>query len=287
MPSAVPYLGGKSSRNGSGLGAWIAGILPPVGSGSYIEPFAGMLGVLLQLPKSRIEIVNDIDGRIVNWWRQLRDCPDELLRRLASTPWSREEYCRQLDLMNGSSPMVSAVAVSVVLRQSLRSNLSSEPSAWRRHFLPGSSHQESYIHQLVEIADRIKDVQLECTDAVKLLERTTGIDDAIIYADPPYPSAPAGQYYGAGQLDIPALIEVFSAQKGSVAISGYGDEWDALGWERHEFKVKSQAMGNLKGESRSGRVEVLWTNFTPEVSAPVAMFDLSEERCPERLSATL
>ena len=238
-----------------------------------------MLGVLLQRQKARKEIANDIDGRIINWWRQLRESPDEMLRQLSRMPHSREEYCRQLDLISSDDPMLSAVAVSVVLRQSLRSSLDSEPSSWRRSFYSGSSSASVYLRNLAEIAWRIKDVQFECKDAIKLLDRTADIPDAVIYADPPYPSAPAGSHYGADQLDVNALTEIFAAQKGSVAISGYGDEWDALGWERHEFKVKLQSLGNLAGDKRPGRTEVLWTNYTPEVSAPVAMFESSEEEC--------
>lgn len=79
----LPYLGGKSIRANSGLGAWIVSLLPPPSSGqTYIEPFAGMLGVLLQRTPAGTEIVSDADGRIIAFWRELRDNTDAFAERV-------------------------------------------------------------------------------------------------------------------------------------------------------------------------------------------------------------
>lgn len=58
----------------------------------YCEPFAGGLSVLLAKPPSLIETVNDLDKRIITFWRVLRDNPKELERLCALTPHSRTEY---------------------------------------------------------------------------------------------------------------------------------------------------------------------------------------------------
>lgn len=48
--------------------------------GRYIEPFAGSLGVLLGRPAVRgLEVVNDIDGHLVNAWRSLKHSPVETI----------------------------------------------------------------------------------------------------------------------------------------------------------------------------------------------------------------
>ena len=47
--------------------------------------------MLLNRPPSPIETYNDLDGEVVNFFRVLRDQPDELIRRIALTPFSREE----------------------------------------------------------------------------------------------------------------------------------------------------------------------------------------------------
>ena len=78
---ALGWVGGKSPFGAHKTGQWIASLLPPVGTTyTYIEPFAGMLGVMLQRPKHRREIANDLDGDLVNWWRAVRDYPEATRR---------------------------------------------------------------------------------------------------------------------------------------------------------------------------------------------------------------
>lgn len=49
-------------------------------AGRYVEPFAGSLGVLLGRPHvSGLEVINDIDGYVVNVWRALKHAPEETL----------------------------------------------------------------------------------------------------------------------------------------------------------------------------------------------------------------
>ncbi len=58
----------------------------------YCEPFAGSAAVLINREPSPVETYNDIDGEVVNFFRVLRDDSDNLLRAIALTPFSREEY---------------------------------------------------------------------------------------------------------------------------------------------------------------------------------------------------
>ena len=69
-----PYYGGKNSQASD---VWSAFGSPDV----YSEPFAGSLAVLLARPApapGKREVVCDTDGHIVNFWRALRDAPDEV-----------------------------------------------------------------------------------------------------------------------------------------------------------------------------------------------------------------
>ena len=72
----------------------------------YLEPFAGSLGVLLNKPRAHIETVNDLDGNVVNFFRVLRDHPEDLMQKLALTPYSRGEYL--LSYENTEDPIEKA-----------------------------------------------------------------------------------------------------------------------------------------------------------------------------------
>jgi site-specific DNA-adenine methylase len=72
LKAPFPWFGGKSK---------VADIVwQELGDvGTYIEPFAGSLAVLLNRPHApNLETVNDIDGYIVNFWRAIAHAPDEV-----------------------------------------------------------------------------------------------------------------------------------------------------------------------------------------------------------------
>lgn len=73
MRPPIPYFGGKML-----VGPAIADLLPP--HGHYVEPYCGSLAVLLAKAPSDHETVNDLDGRLMTFWRVLRDRPDDLAR---------------------------------------------------------------------------------------------------------------------------------------------------------------------------------------------------------------
>ena len=72
------------------LAEWIVSLMPP--HKSYLEPFFGSGAVFFKKPPSRIETINDLDGEIINLFRCIREQPEELMRAVACTPYSRGEY---------------------------------------------------------------------------------------------------------------------------------------------------------------------------------------------------
>lgn len=66
MRAAFSYLGGKSR-----LAPWIASLLPA--HRTYVEPFAGSAAVLFAKAPSKTEILNDLDGNVVTYFRVLRE----------------------------------------------------------------------------------------------------------------------------------------------------------------------------------------------------------------------
>jgi DNA adenine methylase len=71
--------------------------LPP--HNAWVEAFCGSAALTLAKKPAQIEIINDLDGQIVNLFRQLRDNSEALCRSVALTPYSWAEFknARQLD----------------------------------------------------------------------------------------------------------------------------------------------------------------------------------------------
>ena len=106
-------------------------------------------------------------------------------------------------------------------------------------------------------------VQLECVDACILPDRIKDLDSCTIYADPPYPSATTTAY-AVRDFDRDGLADVLMAQRGAVGISGYGDEWDVLGWRR----VTRPALRRQISGGAEARMEVLWLNDKAAATRP-------------------
>ena len=257
---ALPYYGGKQ---GFGKAQWIADLLPWIKHSTYVEPFGGMMGVLLTRDKVNREIYNDLDSRLLNWWRVVRKFPQEFGHMVQCLPHSREEHQwakRTVDNENESA-IDRALAFHCLAVQSAAQNLNGASSNWR---FVASAATGSFgrwrSERVAALAERVWDVCMENRPADDLLERLVDVDYAIIYCDPPYLSRNTSSY-NVVDMDVGRLTELFKAQRSRVAISGMGDEWDHLGWEKHGFATKKVARPGQKVQRASDITEIVWTNY--------------------------
>ena len=262
QPKGLPYYGGKSP--GRGLGRWIANVVGFDPAKGYVEPFGGMLGVLCARPKAKVEVVNDIDGNLVNWWLCVRDHTDELARRVSFTPRSRTLFEQAIDeLYSGiGDPIDRALYFHIVVTQSL------QHTGWRKcdwgvAYIGGGCTTARWVRkEFVVLADRLALTQIENRCALDILGRTQRDSNLLVYCDPPYKSADT-RPYGDTSVDWHEMTSLLLAQPCEVAVSGYGDEWDHLGWYRSVWKDKFTKHIN-RGKDRRVRNEILWTNFAPQ-----------------------
>lgn len=97
MKALMKYPGSKW-----GSADWIISHFPE--HHSYLEPFFGSGGVFFNKPRSDIETINDLDGEVVNLFRQIRNDPERLAREIYFTPYSREvevEFLEGYDSIEG------------------------------------------------------------------------------------------------------------------------------------------------------------------------------------------
>ena len=251
---SLPYYGGKSPTRG--LGLWIASLVPYNKHDVYLEAFAGMAGVLLSRPPCKQEILNDADGHLVNWWLMVRDKPKELGHLLDNTPKSRELYFQYYDALTKGhgfkdNPLERAMAYTVCIEQGLVHGMGHRRWTPRSYYKTGKK-------RIKALADRIRQVELENRDAAEFIKRYAKYEDVVLYMDPPYHSTKHTDLYGRSDFDKEAVTEAVLRYKGFVAISGYENEWDHLGWNRYEKAVRTQLVARTK--KAKDRTEVLWTN---------------------------
>ena len=252
---------------------WLLPLLPTCHH--YCEPFAGSGAVLLNREPSPVETYNDIDGEVVNFFRILRDQHEELIRAIALTPFSREEYYQAIyGATTDISDLERARRFYIKARQT-RTGLAQTASLGRwanckdtsRAGMSGVvSRWLGGVDALDDIAQRLLRVQIEnrpAIDVVRLYDSAA----TFFYCDPPYLHATRGDSKAYGfemtEEQYREFAEVANQCEGMVAVSGYAhplmDEIFPLGrW--HKTTGPEKTIHSTKGTRR----EVLWTNYDPQ-----------------------
>lgn len=249
----------------------------------YVEPFGGGASMLVAREPSAVEVYNDRDSGLVNFFRVLRNKKQfEEFRRLASlTPFSREEHdlCKAT-WAQAKDPVERAHDFFVVARMSFGGIFN---NSWG-HTVASSSRGMSEataawlgaIERLPEVSARLLRVQIEHADAVEVIERYD-TPETFFYLDPPYvlsTRTKVGYTHEMDDAQHRRLVERLLRVEGKVLLSGYANglysELEARGWGRRDFEAICYASGRtrlngLKGTGaaklKQQRVESVWFNY--------------------------
>lgn len=263
MKIAFGWYGGKFNHLG-----WLLPLLPECRH--YCEPFAGSAAVLLNRAPSPVETYNDLDGEVVNFFRVLRDRPEELVRAIGLTPFSRAELgSAAAGCGNGLDDLERARRFFVRARQA-RTGLAQTASEGRwahcretsRAGMAGAvSRWLGSVESLPEIALRLLRVQFENRPGEDVIRRYDS-PNTLFYCDPPYVHSTRGdrRAYGFEMSDEghASLAAALGSCRGKAAISGYRCElMDELyrGWRR--FDAPAKQCHSIKRVRR----EALWMNY--------------------------
>jgi DNA adenine methylase len=251
---ALRYFGGKFRE-----GKWVIGHFPI--HECYVEPFGGAASVLLQKSISPLEVYNDLDSGVVNFFRVLRERPAEFIRAVQLTPMSREEY--NLAWEPSDDPLEMARRFYVRSWQARRGPSTQRKSGWRfqrtntRHKKTTDDFNE--VDALWPIVARLKEVQIENDEAIKVIQRFDS-RETLCYVDPPYlTQVRSGSWakccYVHEMTDEQhiKLADVLHSVVGKVVISGYPSElYEKLfpGWGSYQKRSRT--------EMNFFRVEKIW-----------------------------
>ncbi|MEB3022981.1 MULTISPECIES: DNA adenine methylase [Mycolicibacter] len=264
----MAYYGGKTR-----LAERIVALLPA--HEHYIEPFTGSMSVLLAKRPSLIETVNDLDGDLMNFWRMLRERPEDLVRVCALTPHSRLEH----DLAyQGPAPDDLERARRTWVRISQGRTGTLRKTGWRYYIAPAGTatsmpeYLSAYVDRMAAAAERLHHVSLECRPGIEVIEAYGAVETACLYVDPPYLGSTRTRNYNVemrSESQHAELLEAVQAARASVVLSGYASplyDRALADWDRVEI---SSATG--QGGTQRARKEVIWSNRM--ISEP-ALFDL-------------
>lgn len=248
------------------LADWITSFFPQ--HNVYLEPFFGSGAVFFRKMPVRYETINDLDGRVVNFYRVCRDKPEELARVLALTPYSREEFeiiqeaCAGEEIQLTGEPVEDARRFIVRCSQGFGSKMAGRVGWKNTKHSEGPSNPRVWSRvpeTVLLVAERLKNAQIENRPAVELIEGYNA-PDCLIYADPPYLRSTRGSRIYSCEMESEdehaTLLDVLLKHKGPVILSGYdNDLYNEMltGW--HKEQITTHADGG------AARTETLWMNF--------------------------
>lgn len=251
MRRILNYAGSKWS-----MAKWLVKQMPE--HEIYLEPFFGSGAVFFTKEPAKIETINDIDGNVVNLFKIMREKPFELACMVDLTPYARCEYLQAIERLTegdlGAINDLERARLFLIRCWMSQGGKTATKTGWRHNISGGNSKSIREWNQLpeliVNVADRLKDVQIDNVDSLELIKKYNKAD-CLIYADPPYlrSTKSQGMYeHEMTKQNHINFLEIIKKHHGPVIISG------------HQSELYDRYLNDWRKESYKDK-EIVWFNF--------------------------
>jgi DNA adenine methylase len=171
------------------LASDILKMLPP--HNAWVEAFCGSAAITLAKPPAPIEVINDLDGNIINLFRVLRRQPNALARAVALTPYARKEFNDAGRKRKKLTPVEKARRFLARTMMTVNGDAKDAGFSYSSSFARGGMEARvrrwnNVPDRLTSVAQRLTNVRIESLDARRLLELFLDRPATLMYLDPPY-----------------------------------------------------------------------------------------------------
>ncbi|WP_394749469.1 DNA adenine methylase [Spongiimicrobium salis] len=260
MNTPISYYGGKQN-----LLRTIIPLFPD--HVTYTETFVGGGAVFWSKTKSEVEVINDYNRELINFYECVQNEFVELEKLIRISLHSRSLHNDATVIYNNPhmfDRLRRAWAVWVLSSQSFSSMLDGsfgydvkKGSTSRKITKKRNSFTEDY-------AIRVQNVQIECTDALRVIISRDS-PHTFHYLDPPYFNSDCGHYDGYSKDDFENLLKLSATISGKFLLSSYPS--DILqeyaknnGWVQKRIE-QPVSVANGVGSPGKRKIEVLTANY--------------------------
>ncbi len=243
--------------------------LPP--HNAWVEAFCGSAAITFAKPAAPIEVINDLNGDIINLFQQLRNNPEALCRAVSLTPYARAEFLNARVSQGIEDPLEKARLFLVSAMMTVNGTVCKNQS--------GFSYSQSYSRggyearvsrwyrlpeRLMRVVERLRHVRIENRDARELIQMFSDRPATLVYLDPPYFVSRNYKYViDADDASFhQELLDICCRAKCMLLISNYDNPLyrkiltHKNGWESLEIQAKTR---DTTGKDYA-RTEILWMN---------------------------
>ena len=268
LNSPFKWVGGKSRIRKA-----IIPMLPP--HTCYVEPFAGAAWVLFGKPPSDVEVLNDIDQELINFFRVVREQPQDLIDSFEWELVSRSEFERLASL---DASELSEVQRAHRFYYLIMAGWGGEARYPRfQTSVSDGGHGNRLVgalktleRRLLPIHQRLRTVIIEGLDWHECIERYDR-PSTLMYIDPPYPGNGANYKHNMRSEGAHReLADRLQFARCQWVLSSYDipEVYQMFGEYIITPVMSSSGMKTGVDEERTGRKrtlnrEVLITNFQP------------------------
>jgi DNA adenine methylase len=255
--SFLSWVGGKSK-----LAEQVIASMPP--HHTYVEVFAGAAWVLFRKSESRVEVINDINGELVNLYRIVQRHLEEFVRQFKFMLISREEFARLK-----ASPPETLTDIQRAARYYYLLKAGYGSKAAEHTFSAAPTGRSNFnllrIEEDLSVAHmRLARVTVERQHYATIIERMDR-EGTLFYLDPPYWGCE--NHYGKGLFsreDFTALAAQLAQIKGQfiVSINDTPEIREVFGEFNIGIAPTRWSLGARSGKTQPIK-ELLITNFMP------------------------
>jgi DNA adenine methylase len=237
----------------------------------WVEAFCGSAALTLSKRKAPIEIINDIDGEIINAFKQIRNHQDELCRMISLTPYAKDELEEARKINTDDSDLEKARKFLVQAMMAVNGVFGKEKGGFSYSQSYSRNNRDARVNRwynlperLTEVVERLRDVRVENRNAIELMEMFLNRPATLMYIDPPY-FANRTQGYTIDANDEVfhrSLLKMANKAHCMIFISGYENVlYDSeltkkKGWTKRTIDTTTK---DIKGNGHH-RTEVIWMN---------------------------
>jgi len=156
---------------------------------AYYEPFMGSAAVLLNHPRSRLEVINDLDSDIYHFMKTLADREkgkaliERLWRAWYGKGFFEDALYAKRNNYEGLDDVERAAMVYILITQSFNCT---RKSFGKGGFRDTSDYRDDIQFNLPQVHERLQGVRIRNMDGIELLAKVAPHESAFAFVDPPY-----------------------------------------------------------------------------------------------------